>query len=324
MAGKLISVIVPIYNVEKYLKKSIDSLLCQTYRNLEIILVDDGGTDGCPAICDAYEKQDARVKVIHKQNGGLSDARNAGLEKATGEYVAFFDSDDYLKPDMLERLAKALEKDDADIAVCNFETVTPEGKPIPERNMHQIIPDEVIDGKEAICRLCGPNYEYYVTAWNRLYKKEIVNGILFPKGKIHEDEFTAHLFYGRAKKVACVNYAGYCYVVREDSIMTKKYSKRNLDYFEALANRIRYCVEHQIDRVVLPFVNWMLKDLALAYGKLDFNEDGCRDKYKNCKELYFEIYRVVSSNYSLGLKNKVLSAIFRMSPALANMLVKRI
>ena len=322
MEEKLISVIVPVYNVEKYLRKSIDSLVSQTYRNLEIILVDDGGTDGCPAICDEYQSKDSRIQVIHKENGGLSDARNVGLRNATGDYIAFFDSDDYLKPDMYERLVKALEESGAEIAVCNFETVTPEGKPIAKRNQHQIIPDEVITGKEAVCRLCGANYEYYVTAWNRLYRKEIVKNISFPKGKIHEDEFTAHLFYGKAKKVACVSYAGYCYVVREDSIMTKKYGKRNLDYFEALSNRILYCMEHQIDEVVLPFTNWMIKDLALAYGKLDFKEAGTKEKYQSCVKRYFVIYEKVKKRYPLSLKNKVLSFVFKLSPAIANRLVK--
>ena len=322
MTGKVISVIVPIYNVEKYLKKSLDSLLGQTYQNLEIILVDDGSTDGCPKICDDYQKSDSRVQVIHKKNGGLSDARNAGFEKATGEYIAFFDSDDYLKEDAMERLITAIEMVDADMAVCNFETVTPEGIIIPERNKHQVIKDEVIEGREAICRLCGPNYEYYVTAWNRLYKKEVVEGTLFPKGKIHEDEFTAHLFYAKAKRIACVEYAAYCYVVREDSIMTKKYSKRNLDYFEALSNRIRYCIEQRIDEVVLPFVNWMLKDLALAYGKLDFSEEGCADKYKYCKEQYFKLRRNVKIGYRLSLKNTILTMLLRISPALANKVVK--
>ena len=322
MEKKIISVIVPIYNVEKYLEKSIDSLLCQTYQNLDILLVDDGSTDSCPAICDAYKERDVRIRVIHKENGGLSDARNVGLSMAHGDYIAFFDSDDYLKPAMYENLVNALEQADADVAVCNFETVTPKGMPITERNLHMVIEDEVISGKEAVRRLCGPNYEYYVTAWNRLYKKTIVEGILFPKGKIHEDEFTAHLFYGAAQKVACVKEAGYCYVVRENSIMTKKYGKRNLDYFEALGKRILYCMEQGIDEVVLPFTNWMLKDLCLAYGKLDFNEEGCREKYEVCAKRYFEVLSEVKRNYSVSIKNKVLSFVFKHSPVLASKLVK--
>lgn len=324
MNEKLISVIVPVYNVEMYLKKSVDSILNQTYKNLEIILVDDGGTDGCPDICDGYKEQDNRVQVIHKENGGLSDARNAGLVVARGEYIAFVDSDDYLKPNMYELLVNALEAADADIAVCNFETVNQEGTPILERNLHQAICDEVISGKEAVCRLCGPNYEYYVTAWNRLYRKEIVKGILFPKGKIHEDEFTAHLFYGAAKKVACVKEAAYSYVVREDSIMTRKYGKRNLDYFEALENRIQYCIANEIDAVVLPFTNWMLKDLSLAYGKLDFSDVDCKKKYEDCVERYFRVFLNVKRKYPISIKNKVLSLVLRVSPAIANKLVKSV
>lgn len=322
MSEKLISVIVPVYNVEKYLKKSIDSLLNQTYKNLEVILVDDGGKDECPAICDVYKEKDKRVRVIHKENGGLSDARNAGLAVAQGEYIAFIDSDDYLKPNMYEILAKAMETVGADIAVCNFETVTQEGTPIAERNIHQIIRDEVITGKEAICRLCGSNYEYYVTAWNRLYRKDIVKDISFPKGKIHEDEFTAHLFYGAADKIACVKEALYCYVVREDSIMTRKYGKRNLDYFEALENRIQYCIEHDIDAVVIPFTNWMLKDLSLVYGKLNFAEEDCEKKYEECVERYFRVLSNVKCKYPISMKNRVLSLALKISPKIANKLVK--
>ena len=234
---ELISVVVPVYHVEIYIERCVESLLRQTYSHLEIILVDDGGDDMCPQICDRYAKKDARVKVIHKKNGGLSDARNAGVRAATGKYLAYVDSDDYIRPDTYEKMLDALRREKADIVVCNYEAVTDQGQSITEKNQKMDIADRVYSSKEAISNLCGPNYHYWVTAWNRLYKIEIARAVSFPVGKIHEDEFTAHLFYDKAEKIAGISEPLYKYVIRENSIMTKKYSVKNLAYVEAVTNR---------------------------------------------------------------------------------------
>lgn len=315
---ELISVIVPVYNVEKYIRKSLDSIQNQTYKNLEIILVDDGSTDSSGTICDEYADKDERFKVIHKTNGGLSDARNAGVRASTGKFIGFVDSDDYIIPTMYEELKNAMEENSADIAVCNFETVDEEGKPIPEENTCFPVQDKVITGKEAICNLSGPRYTYWTTAWNRLYRRDVVEQVSFPVGKIHEDEFTAHLFYDKCEKVVGVSTTCYKYVVRANSIMTKKYGKRNLDYFEALNNRIQYCAEQNMQELTVQFTSWMLQKLLLVYPLLNLEDREVVIAYQYCIQQYLETYQKIKKSF--GMKKTAIfgTMLLKISPRFAS------
>ena len=198
----LISVIVPVYNVEKYLPKCLDSLLAQTWQELEIIVVDDGSPDNSWDIMQEYARRDSRVRPIRQKNGGLSAARNAGVEAARGEWIGFLDSDDYVAPEMYERLYRAAAEQGAQMAVCSFTYVTPDGKPIPRTS--PITKNEVLSGIQVMERLAGPQNWYYITAWNRLYQKKLFDTVRFPVGKLHEDEYTAHLFYWQCERVAIV------------------------------------------------------------------------------------------------------------------------
>ena len=224
----LISVIIPIYNVEEYLVRCVNSVLNQTYQNLEIILVDDGSPDNSPRMCDEFAKKDSRIKVIHKKNGGLSSARNAGLDIATGEYVAFLDSDDYIHPQMYEKLLTSLQANTADMVICGVHYVNEDGtdfdkvEPCPIKN-------EVLTQDEVFAKLSKPAGFYYVTTWNKLYKKSIFNNIRFPEGKIHEDEFTIHYIVAECEKIACVKEELYHYVQRSESIMHTTFSIKRLD-----------------------------------------------------------------------------------------------
>ncbi len=238
-----ISVIVPVYKVEKYLKKCVDSLLSQTYSPLEVILVDDGSPDACPALCDAYAAKDDRVRVVHKENGGLSDARNAGLEIATGDYIAFVDSDDAVLPDMFERLYTALKEQDADMSICNFRRVGEDGVALQKDEILPVL-DETLTGEQAIEKLFAPRGEYYVVAVNRLYKRTVLDGLRFPKGRIHEDEFLAHHVLARCSRIACISLAGYLYLQREGSIMGEQFSLRRLDAGLAMLDRYDFFCEH--------------------------------------------------------------------------------
>lgn len=321
MTGELISVIVPIYNVEKYIHKSIDSILNQTYTNLEIILVDDGGMDHCPAICDDYARKDRRIKVIHKENGGLSDARNAGVRIAQGAYIGFVDSDDFIKPDMYEKMLTRLKETGADIAVCNYACVRTDGTLIEERNRNASVVDEVFDTRQAVEQLCGPDYAYWVTAWNRLYKADIAKAVSFPTGKIHEDEFTAHLFYDRAEKVAGLSEPLYQYVIREDSIMTKKYSIRNLDYVEALNQRIGYCMEHEMRTVGLAFLRWMGKYLIKAASQLDMKDTEAALAFRSKEELFWKTYKEIKRKYGVDQKTLLIAMVMRMPKKAAKLVV---
>lgn len=235
--NELISVIVPVYKVEDYLKRCIDSILRQTYGNLEIILVDDGSPDGCCKICDEYAERDKRVKVIHKENGGLSDARNAGIDIAQGSYVAFIDSDDWVHDKYIEKLYQLLKKTAADISVCNYMETSRED--IPQNNINGKIYE--FSNVEALEQLTNKLYLQMVVAWGKLYKKDLFNEIRFPEGKIHEDEFTSYRVIYKARKVVFTTERLIYYWQRPDSIMGSGFNvKHHLDVIQAYKERAEF------------------------------------------------------------------------------------
>lgn len=236
----LISVIVPVYNVEKYITRCVESIACQTYSNLEIILVDDGSPDGSGKICDDFAERDSRIKVIHKSNGGLSSARNAGIDASTGQLIAFVDGDDYVSRKMYETLYNALAENGADMSICNCEFVDEDGKTIDGKNSE--IKSEVLDKAQALERLNPLLYPYwkYVTAWNKLYKRELFGEIRYPDGKIHEDEFIIHRIIDRCSCVAVTEEPLYKYVQRGGSIMSDKPGDKHVDAVYAFLDRAEY------------------------------------------------------------------------------------
>ena len=222
----LISVIVPVYRVEDYLDECIQSIVDQTYSNLEIILVDDGSTDNCPAICEKWARKDSRIRVIHKNNGGLSDARNAGIEIATGDYIAFVDSDDFIKQDMLEKLHAALTKDGSDIVACGILTCEAEKQTAWGC-------ERVIGTANEIYALLYDDATYPVAAWNKLYRRCCWETLRFPVGKTCEDAFTTYQLIHNAKRISMIPEALYCYRIRPGSIMTSAFSLKKMDEEEA-------------------------------------------------------------------------------------------
>ena len=232
----LISVIIPIYNVEKYLARCVDSIVNQTYKNLEIILVDDGSPDRCPQMCDDYAEKDSRIKVVHKKNGGLSDARNAGIAVATGEYISFIDSDDYVSDDFFECLLDVINKENSDIAECSVVKFY-------EDNRFDEFSDDLsvktYDTQDAMSALIAEN-PFHQHVWNKLYKTELVKDIPYAVGKLNEDEFWTYQVFGRANKVARLNKTMYYYFQRNSSIMGVGYNIRRLDALEGKANRQKY------------------------------------------------------------------------------------
>lgn len=231
----MISIIIPIYNVEPYLRRCVDSLLAQTYTGFELILVDDGSPDNCGAICDMYAARDDRVRVIHKPNGGLSDARNAGLEMARGEYIAFVDSDDWVAPDYLERMNTALLETDADICECDIlRTYGEENIPPVVQRMPEAF--GTADAMEALIQ----DGTFHQHVWNKLYRRAVIADILFPKGKTNEDEFWTYQVFGNAKKIVKIPDVLYFYFQRPGSIMGETYSLKRLDALEAKLQRQRY------------------------------------------------------------------------------------
>jgi len=235
----MISIIVPVYKVEKYIHRCIDSILAQTYTNIEVILVDDGSPDNCPTICDEYAKKDKRVKVLHKKNGGLSSARNAGIDIAKGEYIGFIDSDDYIAPDMYEKLHDAIKTANAEMAVCNYAWINEDGSQNELDLSYDKITTRVLNRNEAFAELFNRGNVAYVTAVNKLYKYSLLNAIRFPEGKIHEDEFTIHHFIDKCDHVACISDTLYFYIKREGSI-TGKFNAKRFDAAAALLDRCNF------------------------------------------------------------------------------------
>jgi glycosyltransferase involved in cell wall biosynthesis len=251
----MVSLIIPIYKVEKYLKRCVDSIINQTYTNLEIILVDDGSPDNCGNICDEYAGSDSRIRVIHKPNGGLSDARNAGLDIATGEYVGFIDSDDFIHPEMFEDLYRRSRKYDADIAQCSFRRVT--GDEMVEST--DADNEKVISTLEALDYIYTPFCVDYIVAWNKLYKKELFDNLRFPKSKIHEDEFTTYKLFYRSNKIVICDKKYYYYFQSPNSIIRSNFNVKKLDYAEAIEERIAFFKEKGMDH----YYNLALKKYAL-------------------------------------------------------------
>lgn len=240
MMQPLISVIVPIYNVEPYLNSCVQAIVNQTYDNLEIILVDDGSPDNCPALCDAWAECDSRIKVIHKTNGGLSDARNAGLAAATGELISFIDSDDWIEPAFFSALYHAMEQTGAEIAECATQYVAEDGTIIKTRTA---VPGP-LDHTEALRRLVLED-GVYQTVWNKLYRSEIIEGIPFVFGKYHEDDFWTYQVFDRIHKLATVETPLYNYLQRGTSIIGTGYRFRRLDSLEARFQRMEYLQKYE-------------------------------------------------------------------------------
>jgi glycosyltransferase involved in cell wall biosynthesis len=238
---ELISVIVPIYKVEAYLDKCVQSIVNQTYHNLEIILVDDGSPDNCPTMCDAWAQKDRRIKVVHKKNGGLSDARNAGLAMATGQMVSFIDSDDWIDPEFLQTLYDALQQNNAQIAECAIRLVDEEGHVLSHRGPGK---SETIEKIQALRRLVM-EAGVFQTVWNKLYRREAIGDILFEKGKCNEDDFWTYQIFDRIDRLALVDEPMLNYLQRGGSIMGQGYSLKRLDGLEARFLRWQYLQKYE-------------------------------------------------------------------------------
>lgn len=235
--NSLISVIVPIYKVEQYLNECVQSIVDQTYRNLEIILVDDGSPDRCGEMCEEWQKRDNRIRVIHKQNGGLSDARNAGLDIAKGEYISFVDSDDWIEADMLEIMLSQIKQSEADICACGIKNYC--NGCFESWNLKPLC-----GSAEVILKALYDDTAYPVCSQNKLYKNTIWESIRFPTGKLCEDAFTTYLLVDKAKKIVQIPDDLYCYRIREGSIMTTAFRPARMDEEEAWRKNYEYMALH--------------------------------------------------------------------------------
>ncbi|MDY3001340.1 MAG: glycosyltransferase [Romboutsia timonensis] len=293
----MLSIIIPIYNVEKYLTKCIESVINQTYKNLEIILVNDGSTDNSKDIINKYSLIDSRIKVINKKNGGLSDARNVGIEIAKGDYIAFLDSDDWVELNMYEKLYSYIKQENADIAQCSYQKV------YNEEVNNQKIKEEIklISGKDSLYNLSGKNAGKTVVVWNKIYKRELFNDIRFPKGKYHEDEFTTYKVLYKANKIVDLNLPLVYYRQRDGSITNSKFNIKRLDALEAFNERLAFYKEKNLDELQQLTLVPILRLTNEFYIKI--KDSDIDDKYEILKLLR----QGIKKDYILFMKNKYVS-----------------
>ena len=290
MENDLISIIIPVYKVEKYLEKCIESVLKQTYTNLQVILVDDGSPDNCGKICDEYAKKDSRIEVIHKVNGGLSDARNVGIAKAKGKYIGFVDSDDYIKEDMYEILINLIKEYDADVSICNLYDVI-EGKEYIRNKENGIKEYNRIDILKEV--LLDKNIQSY--AWNKLYKKELFNEIKYPIGKKYEDIGTTFYIFEKCNKVVVTSKPEYYYLKRADSLVNNVIESTVLDYTEIIIQRYLY-TQKNIEELRKYNNYYLAKTLITAHNDMKILKNVSEKMKKRYKELYDLVCDIIKNN----------------------------
>lgn len=305
--NKLVSIIVPVYNVENYVEECIKSIVNQFYKNLEIIIIDDGSTDNSAKIIKKWEKIDSRIKYIYQQNKGLSGARNTGIVHAKGVYVQFVDSDDVISPEMTNILVKNLETTNADISVCDYESFN--DKYLFDNNENIVYE---YDSHEAMIMILK-DIKLKQVAWNKLYLLDEIKNNLFPEGKYHEDVFWTYKSIGKAKKICYCPKKLYGYRQRAGSIMNTNYNKKRFDIFEALEERYIYISKNYPDLVLLAkesYANTCLYHYQLL----------CRLKPKEYKIMKKEIYNKFKKIKLMSITNFNIQfiwiTIFRLFPNL--------
>ncbi len=235
-----ISVIVPVYKVEKFIHRCVDSILCQSFQDFELILVDDGSPDGCGAVCDAYAARDSRIHVIHQQNGGLSAARNSGIDwvfaHSDSRWLAFVDSDDWIHPEFLQQLYRAAEQTLCRISACGFYHTT--GGELPGDQNWSIT---AMSADDYYCE--DVHDSATVTAWNKLYNRSLFKSLRFPVGKLHEDEFTTYQALYQAGKIGVTPAKLYAYYQNPEGITRTEWNSRRMDALEAFEEQIQFAKE---------------------------------------------------------------------------------
>lgn len=310
-----ISVIIPVYKVEKYLSKCIRSVIEQTYKNLDIILVDDGSPDNCGDICDRFAMQDSRIRVIHKENGGLSDARNAGMRIARGDYYTFVDSDDWLETDFCELCLKKSKEHDAEIVAVSLKSVDEEGRVISSDARET---ETVYSNKEALAAMFNPKLIRWC-AQAKLYKSELFDGIEYPLGKTMEDKATTYKLFAKSNKIVFWDVYKYNYLIRQGSIMRTSFSEKDKDAYciqkelnsflennfpdasaDSHAHTVRVAIillskMMETDKVDTVFGEMLFSDMK-QYSKSFFKGKAIDWRYKPVGKLYLLLHGIFAEN----------------------------
>lgn len=315
MKAPLVSVIVPIYDVEKYLRDCIDSILAQSYTRLEVILVDDGSPDGCPTICDQYAEKDPRVQVIHQKNAGLSAARNSGLDRCTGEYITFVDSDDFIHQKYIEKLMEPCLTDQCVVSIGVFERVPME----QDATKKVTVPlsgekPEFESGRGSNLRLyTDKGWSRTIVAWNKIFHKNVWGSARFPDVAIHEDEALIYQVLYHVPKVAYVNEVLYFYRVNPSGIMKNRFSPKKLTMVSILEERLIFYKENN-DKALIVFT-WNREYFTTVEYYQILKQQPSLNKELICslRKRQWELYKeLIKTNYPL--KRKVFYTMALLAP----------
>lgn len=307
MCDDLISIIIPVYNVEEFLDQCIKSVLGQSYKKLEIILVDDGSTDQSGKICDKYQMTDERIKVIHKENGGLSDARNAGLRLAKGKYYSFIDSDDYIVPEMIQTMLDCIKRNQCEIAVCNMVRFFKDGD--STQFYHPAEKEQVLAGEERFQTLNQPS------VCNKLFYSELFNNIKFPKGKYYEDTYIYHELLYQAQSIVLTGIDSYWYRERTDSIIGRKqYTNQYFDFIEAVYCRARFLESKNVKPYWIDACLSLYAAYANAEKNIERSEDTKIHFQQSKKEFIWAYRKLMKQRENIGMKQKIRLILLRYFP----------
>ena len=313
-----ISVIVPVYRVEKYLPACIDSILNQTFTDFELILVDDGSPDRCPEICDETAKRDARVRAIHQANQGLSAARNAGIEAAHGAWLSFVDSDDFLAPDFLETLHDAAVRAGADCALCGVQLTDEAGQKIGQLLS---VADGVRTGRSILETLCRAPEITYLVAWNKLYRRDVFQTLRYPVGMQNEDTYLAAELFDTVQTVICVSKPMYFYRQRADSIMHTAVTTRNLDRMWAFEHCFAYFEARGLEALMPDAEKKMFAKLTGVYYRLP-KEERQSDAVRQAKKAQWNAAMRLMKQGKLSARALARTLLFQALPGVYGLRMK--
>lgn len=316
---ELISIIVPVYNVEKYIHRCLDSILAQSYNNIEIIVVDDGSTDHSGEICDHYAKANKRIKVIHQSNAGLSEARNRGICVANGSYLVFVDSDDYILPEMVQTAYEQLQKDDTDLVIVDYNLVNEDMENLMEKRSFTLEEGVFLPG-QVLEKMSIEDCYYYVVAWNKLYRRELFADLKFPRGKIYEDAFIMHKIFFKCRKISLKSTKLYNYVLRDDSILRSNYNIKKLDEVQANYERAKFALDHGYTNLAVYSMRTMIASFIKGY-RFSKPNDEIRKEIGNKKILFDEIFWRIKKE-KISKRYWVQFYIFHLSIFFYNLFVK--